>query len=102
MSNMSSYQMIANTTTKIHTNKSETRQGQVPDTPHSMFRVYCTRHTDKQIEYFCTKCNQLVCPKCMYRDHNGHEMSELNVVCKVVRQNLSDLAGNIKNTSLLN
>ena len=38
----------------------------------------------------------------MYRDHNGHEMSELHLVCKVVRNNLQDLLDQIKTSIELN
>ena len=35
-------------------------------------RVYCYRHQEKVIEYFCRECHTLVCPRCMFEDHNGH------------------------------
>ncbi len=54
-------------------------------------RVFCFKHQDKQIEYFCRNCHQLVCPKCMFKEHNGHEFAQLEEVTHVVKQNIGDL-----------
>ena len=48
-------------------------------------RVYCYMHQERQIEYFCRNCHQLVCPKCMFKDHNGHEFAQLDDVTNVVK-----------------
>jgi Skp family chaperone for outer membrane proteins len=36
--------------------------------------VSCTRHSDKLIEYFCKTCTLTVCVKCIFDEHNGHEL----------------------------
>ena len=36
--------------------------------------VYCPRHLDKPIEYFCKQCSITVCVKCMFDEHNGHDL----------------------------
>lgn len=38
-------------------------------------KVFCSRHPEKEIEYFCKYCHQIVCPKCMFSEHNGHELA---------------------------
>ena len=38
-------------------------------------RVYCFKHQDKEVEYFCKICHSIVCPKCMFAEHNGHELA---------------------------
>ena len=48
-------------------------------------QVYCAKHTKKLIEYFCRVCQDLVCPKCMYEVHNGHELAQLDEVTGIVR-----------------
>lgn len=37
-------------------------------------QIMCNRHYDKVIEYFCKQCSLTVCVKCMFDDHNGHEL----------------------------
>ena len=54
-------------------------------------KVYCSSHPEKPIEYFCRVCHCLVCPRCMYQDHNGHELAQLDDVTAIVRQNIFDL-----------
>lgn len=65
-------------------------------------RVYCYMHQERQIEYFCRNCHQLVCPKCMFKDHNGHEFAQLDDVTNVVKQNISDLQKLLENTKRIN
>ena len=36
--------------------------------------IYCPRHYDKPIEYFCKLCTGTVCVKCIFDEHNGHEL----------------------------
>ena len=38
-------------------------------------KTYCIKHRDKVIEYFCRNCHVLVCAKCMFQEHNGHELA---------------------------
>lgn len=39
--------------------------------------VFCPRHADKPIEYFCKQCSVTVCVKCMFDEHNGHELIQI-------------------------
>ena len=34
----------------------------------------CSRHLEKPIEYFCKACSLAVCVKCIYDEHNGHNL----------------------------
>jgi len=48
-------------------------------------KVYCFKHLDKEIEYFCKFCHTIVCPKCMFSDHNGHELAQLEDVTNIIK-----------------
>lgn len=34
----------------------------------------CTRHLEKKVEYFCKTCSDTVCARCIFDEHNGHEL----------------------------
>lgn len=34
----------------------------------------CVRHIDKRVEYFCKTCSDTVCARCIFDEHNGHEL----------------------------
>jgi hypothetical protein len=65
-------------------------------------RVYCYKHQEKVIEYFCRECHTLVCPRCMFEDHNGHQFAELADVTHVIRQNIKDLQSLLTSTNTVN
>ena len=64
--------------------------------------VMCAKHPEKRIEYFCRQCHHLVCPKCMFHDHNGHELAQLDEVTVIVKQNITDLHKLLLNTKRIN
>ena len=64
--------------------------------------VYCPRHPEKQIEYFCKVCHVLVCAKCMFMEHSGHELAELEDVTGIMKQNIKDLSKLLSNTRKIN
>lgn len=39
--------------------------------------IKCSKHPDKFFEYFCLPCNISVCIKCMFHEHNGHRLSQM-------------------------
>ena len=39
--------------------------------------VTCGRHYDKMIEYFCKTCTATVCVRCIFDEHNGHELVQI-------------------------
>ena len=43
--------------------------------PNPGGKVFCAKHPEKEIEYFCKICHSIVCPKCMFIEHNGHELA---------------------------
>jgi hypothetical protein len=45
--------------------------------PANMKNVYCPRHMDKIIEYFCKQCTGVVCVKCIFDEHNGHDLVQI-------------------------
>jgi hypothetical protein len=65
-------------------------------------KVYCFKHKDKEIEYFCKICHSIVCPKCMFAEHNGHELAQLEDVTNIIKQNIYDLHKLLLNTKRIN
>ena len=65
-------------------------------------KVFCLKHQDKEIEYFCKICHSIVCPKCMFAEHNGHELAQLEDVTSIIRQNIYDLHKLLLNTKRIN
>ena len=61
-------------------------------------KVYCGKHRDKEIEYYCKLCHSIVCPKCMFAEHNGHELAQLEDVTSIIKQNIHDLNKLLMNT----
>lgn len=39
--------------------------------------IYCPKHYDKPIEYFCKLCTGTVCVRCIFDEHNGHELIQI-------------------------
>lgn len=64
--------------------------------------VMCGRHADKYIEYFCRTCTQTVCVKCIFDEHNGHELVQIEEMANSLKQNVLDLQKMILNSSRLN
>lgn len=65
-------------------------------------KVFCFKHQDKEIEYFCKICHSIVCPKCMFAEHNGHELAQLEDVTNIIKQNIYDLHKLLLNTKRIN
>jgi len=61
-------------------------------------KVFWGKHRDKEIEYYCKLCHSIVCPKCMFADHNGHELAQLEDVTSIIKQNIQDLNKLLLNT----
>ncbi|CDW83056.1 kelch motif family protein [Stylonychia lemnae] len=65
-------------------------------------KVFCFKHQDKEIEYFCKICHSIVCPRCMFAEHNGHELAQLEDVTNIIKQNIYDLHKLLLNTKRIN
>lgn len=44
--------------------------------------IPCDLHEDKPVEYFCKACALAVCVKCIYDSHNGHNLVQVDDMCK--------------------
>jgi hypothetical protein len=44
----------------------------------SIESIPCPKHPTKIIDYFCKTCSQSVCSKCIYDDHNGHSLMQVD------------------------
>ena len=40
--------------------------------------IPCPKHPIKIIDYFCKTCSASVCSKCIYDDHNGHALMQID------------------------
>lgn len=65
-------------------------------------KVFCFKHQEKEIEYFCKFCHTIVCSRCMFSDHNGHELAQLEDVTNIIKQNIYDLNKLMLNTKRIN
>ena len=64
--------------------------------------VYCPRHLDKPIEYFCKQCSTTVCVRCMFDEHNGHDLVQIEEMASSLKQNVLDLQKMLVNAHRLN
>ena len=44
--------------------------------------VHCQLHPEKEIEYFCKQCEESVCSRCIFKNHNGHLLVETTDIGK--------------------
>jgi hypothetical protein len=63
--------------------------------------IECTRHAGKPVEYFCKSCSQSVCVRCIYDDHNGHHLMQIEEMASSLLQNINDLEKMLNNTKRL-
>lgn len=73
--------------------------------------IPCPKHPHKLVEYFCKTCSQSVCVKCIYDDHNGHSLMQIEEMCTLslvftclansLKQNVIDLRKMIDNSKRL-
>ncbi|CDW72222.1 kelch motif family protein [Stylonychia lemnae] len=61
----------------------------------------CGKHPDKPIEYFCKACSLAVCVKCIYDEHNGHNLVQVEEMSNTIKQNITDLLKMIMNSRRL-
>eukprot|EP00347_Sterkiella_histriomuscorum_P017258 403350081 len=63
----------------------------------------CMVHRHKELEFYCRTCNQMVCSNCMFYEHNGHALSQLEEINGLLVHNISDLSKQMqKSRSLVN
>ena len=53
-----------------------------PDAVKLTNYIPCELHDDKPVEYFCKACALAVCVKCIYDSHNGHNLVQIDEMCK--------------------
>mmetsp|Transcript_39542 Transcript_39542/g.60398 ORF Transcript_39542/g.60398 Transcript_39542/m.60398 type:complete len:88 (+) Transcript_39542:368-631(+) len=66
-----------------------------------MESIPCPRHKDKFIDFFCKTCSESVCSKCIYEDHNGHSLLQIQEMNNSLRQNVIDLRKMLDNSNRL-
>ena len=63
---------------------------------------YCTKHKDKEIEFFCQTCTTAVCSKCIFETHNGHHLTLLEDMSTIIKNNVKDFGKILKNLEKVN
>ncbi|XP_077984276.1 tripartite motif-containing protein 2-like [Glandiceps talaboti] len=58
--------------------------------------LYCTRHPNYEVEFYCEKCDSAICLKCTALDHRGHEYGCIKDACKVYTEYLRGLIDKVK------
>ncbi|CDW82253.1 tripartite motif-containing protein 66 [Stylonychia lemnae] len=63
----------------------------------------CMVHKHKELEFFCRTCSSLVCSNCMFYEHNGHALSQLEEINGLLIHNITDLQKQLsKSRSIIN
>lgn len=60
------------------------------------FVNHCKKHTEEEINVYCTKCNVNICTKCKEEKHQAHAVQETTETAKSVRSSLTHFLGAIK------
>ena len=67
----------------------------------SIESIPCPKHPTKIIDFFCKTCSASVCSKCIYDDHNGHSLMQVDEMSNSLKQNVIDLRKMIDNSNRL-
>lgn len=67
----------------------------------SLESIPCPKHPTKIIDFFCKTCSASVCSKCIYDDHNGHSLMQVDEMSNSLKQNVIDLRKMIDNSNRL-
>eukprot|EP00347_Sterkiella_histriomuscorum_P008359 403345403 len=62
----------------------------------------CLKHTSKDIEFFCNQCQQIVCSLCIFHDHNGHELTQLEEAIVYLKSDLVQVDNNLSHIQQIN
>lgn len=53
--------------------------------------IKCMKHQDRDIEFYCKGCKTLICSRCMFHEHNGHQLCLLEDALDYLMDHLDDL-----------
>ena len=73
-------------------------EGAQPLVEGTLETIQCPRHTSKMIDFFCKTCSISVCSKCIYDDHNGHNLMPIKDMSNSLKQNVIDLRKMLDNS----
>ena len=91
-------------TSPVKETKSETSEGSVSNQDELHSANYSTRaeeqasssnnncrqHTEKQLMYYCFKCNEYICPRCVVPDHLQHDVKTIENASDECRQKIRE------------
>ena len=63
--------------------------------------VYCTKHTEIELEYYCLQCKTALCIKCKVDDHESHKSEPVRNVIQnsflpFINQSIDEFEANIR------
>src|SRR6218665_2451455 len=50
--------------------------------------IYCSKHTQKPLDYYCADCTKIVCVSCFVESHASHKCKDVTKVDKEFRQTI--------------
>ncbi|CAI2385891.1 unnamed protein product [Moneuplotes crassus] len=62
----------------------------------------CKKHPDREIEYFCRGCGEIVCSKCIFITHNGHNLCQMEDATAILSKGLDRIDEKNKAASHIN
>ncbi|XP_033747153.1 uncharacterized protein LOC117332375 [Pecten maximus] len=61
----------------------------------------CVHHKGKQLEFYCEKCQELVCPKCLSSIHKSHPVCELSEITPQKKQDIKNFIDRTEQNDLV-
>ncbi len=89
---------------KEYTNEELTDENNLGDNYNNNLNQieYCSKHKEKEIEFFCQTCTTAVCSKCIFETHNGHHLTLLEDMSTIIKNNVKDFGKILKNLEKVN
>ncbi|CDW74857.1 kelch motif family protein [Stylonychia lemnae] len=91
-----------NTTVQMNYPQSTEEIPTPPEQITSETSYLCIKHPDKYVEYFCRDCHITVCIRCMFHEHNGHFLSQLEEAHTYLKQTIQDFENLLMMTKKIN
>ncbi|XP_033758122.1 uncharacterized protein LOC117340472 [Pecten maximus] len=61
----------------------------------------CIHHKGKQLEFYCEKCEELVCPKCFSSIHKSHPVCDLSEITPQKKQDIKNFIDRTEQNDLV-
>ena len=54
------------------------------------FSDHCLKHPEKEEEFYCSQCEELICSRCLVSDHRGHQCDLISELCAMKEKVITD------------